>query len=553
MSDIQVIPPEQPRVDVKLFPKQETFAAIPVTIKEAFFGGAAGPGKSFMLLMDPLLRKYHMHPRFHGILFRESFPQLEESLIHESQTWYKLFGGTYNGTEHHWTFPSGAKIRFSYLAKDEQSYDHDTAQYNYVAFDELTAFTRFRWMYLVHSRCRTTVEGLPAYARAASNPLGIGHGWVKERFIDPAPEGGRIIAERMPDGSLVKRIFIKARVTDNPLIMERDPNYINSLMLLPEAEKRSKLYGDWDAIAGAVFREFRTLHNMDEPENAVHVVDPFTIPDYWPVFIAIDWGFSALCWAGFFAVSPDGRVYLFREMSWRQVKISVWGADLARAAIEYPGLRTPLTLDKSAWGQRGEEKTLAEQVAEATGFEVEKSDSDRVGGKMLIHDYLRWTKRPPRYIPPEGYRQDIEEKLYRIKGADAAADYKRLFDPEPEETNLPRYQIFRSCPLAINALVQASSDPKNPEDTIEYDGDDPYDGQRYGLKRAHRYFEEAHQAGSSVGRREAIVEKLHKSGDMNAFYREMDKLEEDELVAEGPVRRYNRIRSGRSYRTRRYS
>lgn len=543
---VEIVTPD--RLDIKLFPKQEEFAAIPTTIKEGFFGGAAGPGKSFMLLLDPLLRQLHKHPRFHGILFRESFPQLEESLIHESQAWYPHFGGVYNGTEHYWKFPGGATIRFSYLAKDEQAYDHDTAQYNYVAFDELTAFSRFRWMYLVHSRCRTTVDNLPAYARAASNPLGIGHSWVKERFIDPFPQGGKIIAERMPDGTLVKRIFIKARVTDNPLIMERDPQYINSLMLLPEAEKRSKLYGDWDAIAGAVFREFRQIHNIDEPNNAIHVVEPFAIPPYWPVFIAIDWGFSALCWIGFFAVSPDERIFLFKEMSWRNTKISVWGADLARAALDYPSLQLPITLDKSAFSQRGEEKTLAEQITDATGMEVERSDSDRIGGKMLLHEYLRWSPRPPKYVPPGGYSQETEEKLYRLRGREAAEAYRHAFDPEPEELNIPRYQIFKSCPLAINAIVACVSNPKNPEDVMEWDGDDPYDGQRYGLKRAHRYFEQAKEAGSNVGRREKILEKLHKTGDMTTFYREMENLESVEVAAWGPVRRYNRIRSGRSAR-----
>lgn len=546
----EIIQPE--RLDITLFPKQQQFASIPVSIKEAFFGGAAGPGKSFMLLMDPLLRKLHLHPRFHGILFRESFPQLEESLIHESQAWYKHFGGIYNGTEHYWKFASGAVIRFSYLAKDDQAYDHDTAQYNYVGFDELTAFSRFRWMYLVHSRCRTTVDNLPAYARAASNPLGIGHAWVKERFIDPCPDGGKIIAERMPDGSLVKRIFIKARVTDNPLIMKRNPEYINSLMLLPEAEKRSKLYGDWDAIAGAVFREFRQIHNIDEPANAVHVVEPFPIPSYWPVFVAIDWGFSALCWAGLFAVSPDGRIFLFKEFSWRHTKISVWGADLARSLVEYPGLQMPLTLDRSAFADRGEEKTLAEQITDATGMEVEKSDSDRIGGKMLLHEYLRWTPKPPRYIPPGGYSPEVEQKLYRLRGEKAALEYKRAFDPEPEEKNLPRYQIFKSCPLAINAIVACVSDPKNPEDVLAWDGDDPYDGQRYGIKRAHRYFEQAESAGQSIGRRERIIEKLNKTGDMTTFYREMEKFESDELASDGPVRRYNRVRSGRTPRISRY-
>ncbi len=329
------------------FPRQEEFFAIPTSIKEAFFGGAAGPGKSFALLMDPVMRRLHEHPRFHGIIFRETFKEQEESLVFESQHLYKPLGAVYNGSDYAWKFPSGAVIRFGYLARDEQVYQHDTAQYNYVAFDELTAFSRFRWMYLVHVRCRTTVQGLPAYARAASNPLGIGHGWVKERFIDPAPGGRKIIAEKMPDGTFVKRIFIPAKVTDNPLIMKENPEYINSLMLLPEAEKRSKLYGDWDAVAGQVFTELRTINMPDEPKEALHVIEPFTIPEFWPVILAIDWGFDAMTWAGFFAISPVERWYLCEEFSAIQTKISVWGADLARRSTRYPNLKHPVTIDRS--------------------------------------------------------------------------------------------------------------------------------------------------------------------------------------------------------------
>lgn len=544
---VEVIEPDQPHI--KLFPKQEQFAAVPTSIKEAFFGGAAGPGKSFMLLVDPLLRKYHLHPRFHGIVFRETFPQIEESLEMESQNIYPLFGGTYDGQEHAWHFPSGAVIRFGYLARDEQRFHHDTAQYNYVAFDELTAFTRIRWMYLVHVRCRTTVQGLPAYARAASNPLGIGHAWVKERFIDPAPEGGRIIAERMPDGTLIKRLFIKARVTDNPKIMKEDPSYINGLMLLPEAEKRSKLYGDWDAIAGAVFTEFRSELMPDEPEHAVHVIDPFPIPPYWPVVLAVDWGHDAMCWAGFFAISPSSRVYLCEEASWRNTKIAVWGAELAQRAAKYPMLKLPFILDKSAFGDRGEEKTLAVQIMEAVGFTAEKSESDRIAGKMLLHEFLRWKPRDPRYLPPEGYSKEIEDRLFRLRGEEAAKQYRHYFDPEPPETVLPKYQIFRTCPLAANVLVQCVSDPKRPEDVLQFDGDDPYDGQRYGLSAVHRYFDEVVEAHRKFLNRDAIIEELHRTGDMTVFYQRMEKLEEDEALAEEPVYRGRTLRSAGRYRT----
>ena len=87
---------------------------------------------------------------------------------------------------------------------------------------------------------------------------------------------------------------------------------------------------------------------------------------------------------------------------------------------------------------------------------------------------------------------------------------------------------------------------------MEWPGDDPYDGQRYGLKRAHRYFDEARMVGATEGKKEKILERLNKTGNMDAFYREMDLLETEELATEAPVRRFNRISSGRSFRTSRF-
>jgi len=543
--EVEVVGDAVERIEFKPFPKQAEFLSLPTSIKEGFFGGAAGPGKSWCLLMDPLMRRLHEHPRFHGIVFRETFRQLEESLVFESQHLYPLVGGRYNGQDYCWTFPSGAKIRFSYLARDEQVYDHDTAQYNYAAYDELTAFTRFRYMYIVHSRVRTTVKGLPAYARSASNPLGIGHSWVKERFIAPAKDGGKIIREIMPDGAVNKRIFIKARVTDNPILMKENPEYINSLMLLPEAEKRSKLYGDWDAIAGQVFTEFRSELMPDEPSNALHIIKPYVIPDYWPVILSVDWGYDAMTFGGFFAISPEERVIHCEEFSAVQTKIKVWGADLGVMARRYPNLKTPITLDKSAWAERGDEQTIAEQVEDAIGLPVEKSDSDRVGGKMLFHEYLRFRQKPPRYVPPGGYDPSIEEKLYRIKGEKAALEYRHVFDPEPPEVNLPKLQIFDTCKLLPEALISCVSNPDKPNDVLPFPGDDPYDGSRYALKRVARYFEESKEGHREFIKKDQIIENLRKTGDMTAFYREMENLEEQELSRNTGVRRYNTYGSPR--------
>ncbi len=507
--------------------RQAEELAIPFSVFEGFYGGAAGGGKSEILLAEPVVKRLTDHPRFHGIIFRRTFRQLEESLIPRAKEFYgwdgtTRFGARYNDQKKSFTFPSGATIRFSYLETDDDAKSHQTAQYNYAAFDELTHFSEYQYTY-VTTRVRTSVSDLPAYVRSASNPGGVGHTWVYKRFVEPCETGHVILQRTLPNGKATKAVFIPALLTDNTALMAADPDYINRLNLLPEADRRALLYGDWHAYSGQVFSEFRAIHLPTEPENALHLVDPFLVPVWWPKVIAIDWGYAAMTWVGWFAVSPDMVTYLYREYAQKRKYITEWASDVARLS-QYDGSIKDVVLDPSAWQTRGDPKQIYIQFQEASGMRVTKADNDRLGGKMLLHEYFRWKPRPARYIPKDGFVQELHDRIYRMYGEERAAEYTAMFKAQPPETNLPKFRIFRgAAPELVGAIQACMSDPKRPEDVQEFEGDDPYDGCRYGIKRVHRYFQEAVEENASRQKLAAVLNGAHTTQDMYMAMRKYDE------------------------------
>lgn len=535
--------------------RQEDFLGIPDSVREGFYGGAAGGGKSEILLMLPIARQFYLHPRFKGILFRRTFPELEKSLIlrSESDGYYKGTGAEYNRQLRRWKWPSGAILDFGYAEYENDVRRYDTTEYNYIGWDELTSFTEFQYMYITFSRARTSDENLPVIIRAGSNPGNIGHGWVRKRFVEPAPYG-TIIRDRKTE---MKRIFIQSLPTDNPYLMKADPNYIRGLEMLPEAEKRAKLYGDWWTFSGQVFDDWRQEPFVDEPANARHVIPAFEIPEYWPKILATDWGFSAMAWNGWFAAAPTGRAYLYREYTCQQTKIAEWGTTVGRLSLK--DKLVDAVLDPSAWATTGVDMTIQIQLEKESGIRFRRADNDRLGGKTLMQEYLRWRPKPPKKIPETGYDPELAQWIMRIKGPDAYEKYLDAFVPELPETNLPKLQVFGINPLedyghapefirAVPLCVYNSdtNDRKDKEDVAEFEGDDPYDGGRYGLKAVDHYYRQSRKACESVMARDVILEKFKATGDYTVLHRQMGKLEHKEKMAKKPLRRFHGARTNSS-------
>lgn len=246
---------------------QERFLASQADI--AIFGGGAGGGKTFGLLVEPL--RHTDNKDFGGVIFRRTSPQIrnEGGLWDESAKLYPLFGATPKESITSWIFPSSSKIKFQHLEYDKTIYDHQGAQYPFIGFDELTHFTEKQFFYLL-SRNRSTC-GVRPYVRATCNPdpdswvASFISWWINQDTGTAIPERSGVIRWfiRLDDKFLwgdskqelsdlygedkkPKSVtFIHASVYDNKILLEKDPGYIANLQALPSVERGRLLDCNW--------------------------------------------------------------------------------------------------------------------------------------------------------------------------------------------------------------------------------------------------------------------------------------------------------------------
>ena len=432
--------------------------------------------------------------------------------------------------------------------KDVKKYD--TAEFQYVAFDELTSFTEFQYLYFVGSRCRSSFADLPAIVRSATNPGNIGNNWVKRRFqVDKVPSL-TIIKDKL---TTKLRVFVQALPTDNTRVpKEKLDEYMNTLELLPPQERRAKKYADWNAFEGQVFSEFRIAQVEDEPFNACHCIEPIPLPSYWPRILAIDWGYAALAYGLWIAISPNKRAYCYREYGVKKTNISSWAADMSRFS---QGERiVSVVIDPSAKKNQGQPKTIFQQVTEELSEELAElihvADNDRVSGKQLIHDYLRWIPKPKRaLIDQSGYDDNYAQLLLRNSGIEAYKDYLASFEEELEENvnDLPRLQIFNNLDLLKEVIPACIPDDNNKEDIQAFDGDDPYDTLRYALKEVDSYVHDSKRAFEKEKQTQEVEAKLEVDKDFHNYFMKIRKQREgmlDETVMPNFSRR-RLVRAGR--------
>lgn len=374
---------------------------------EALYGGAAGGGKSDCALAEAL-RQVDI-PHYRGLILRKTYPQLSE-LIDRSHEIYLPFcrDAVYKDTKRVWVFPSGAKIYFGSLAHEKDKYNYQGKRFDFIDFDELTQFTYDEYSYLF-SRNRSNGAGTRCYIRAQANPGGIGHGWVKERFITPAPPMTTIWESfkiYMPDGTISERkrsrVFVPSTVFDNRILLENNPEYLTRLASLPEKERAALLYGDWDSFSGQVFTEWRNDPDGYSDRVGTHVISPFRIPSDWKVIRGFDWGYSRPFSVGWYAEDNEGRLYRIRELygcngtpnegvRWDASRIAreirrIEQEDVNLAGRLIRGVADPAIYQKNGGESIGE-------IMEKQCVYWDRADNSRIAGKAQVHNRLCFDDR----------------------------------------------------------------------------------------------------------------------------------------------------------------
>jgi phage terminase large subunit len=405
---------------------------------EKLYGGAAGGGKTAAIVAESVTLALE-YPGIPNNLFRRTIPELNKTIKAElvKQCWpYIKAGGMRwhsSATEAHegrsYVFKNGSSIILNYMDTDADMFRYQGAEMPIIGVDELTQFP-LAWIEYLLTRNRSPNPDWPVFFMAGTNPGGIGHGWVKARFIDPVPPG-TINTVHLEDNETSTRIFIPAKVDDHP--DERfKKDYKRKLSALTDIDlMRALRDGDWDVFAGQVFKEFR---------RAIHVIDPFDIPAHWQRWRCMDYGNkNSIFWLTQDPITE--RIYVYREYRTEEfVKVSekcrVIKQLEAGENISY-GLADPAIFNGQ--GDHNTGKSVGEMFADE-GIYWQPANNDRKAGLAAVHEKL-------------GIAKD----------------------------GLPRLQIFSTCLSLIRTLPSLPYDKAKVDDVDTKADDHDYDALRYGV------------------------------------------------------------------------
>lgn len=409
-------------------------------LPEILFGGARGGGKT-----DGVLGKYGIKAKrygkyFNAVFFRKEMPQ-QDDLIERAKEIYLPLGARYQDQKKQFLMPQGGRLRFRPLESRADAEKYQGQSLTDAAIEEAGNYPSPDPIDRLNGVLRSA-KGVPTQLIMTANPGGAGQQWIKQRFIDPAPLGLKILDRKLPNGSVHKYVYIPSRLINNHYLMN-DPDYVNRLYMVGSPELvRAWLQGDWDAIEGSYFPEFSLTK---------HVVKPFEIPAHWSRIRAMDWGSAKPFCVLWGAISdgddtpiPRGAIVIYREWyGWNGtpnigLKLDARTVGLGIKERDGDEKMADEVLDPAAFTQDG-----GPSIAERLELNFRRADNARVarGGAMGGWDQMR----------------------QRLVGID----------------DRPQLYVFSTCTHLIRTLPALQHDSHKPEDVDTESEDHAADTLRY--------------------------------------------------------------------------
>ena len=419
---------------------------------EILYGGAAGGGKSYLLRISAI-RWCLSVPGIQVYLFRRTLPDLRANHLRgptsfprllETLTQAKLV--KYHAQENEYTFKNGSCLHLCHCQYEDDVERYMGAEIHVLMMDELSHFSEYQYRFL---RGRVRMIGLTPSRdvkdrlpriESGSNPGSVGHAWVKRSFVSPRmPE--EVWRAPSEEGGMLRQ-YVPAKMSDNPSLMDEDPNYLTRLEGLgSQALVKAMRDGDWDIVAGQAFEKL---------SREIHCIEPFTIPESWMRFRSMDWGSSKPFCVGWYAVS-DGSIPKYPRGS--LIKYREWYGWNGKPDV---GLRMEVAEVARQVVYRSQEEKYAYTVADPAMWKVD-------GGPSHAEVFSRngVPMRPADNSRKAGYLQ--------VRQAIMGPDGPRLF-------------VFKTCHDGFwRTMGDLVMDEHDPEDVQTDSEDHCYDETRYSV------------------------------------------------------------------------
>ena len=405
------------------------------------FGGARGGGKTSGALGKAGLQQEVYGKNFNGIFFRRELTGADD-LINEARDLYGQLGARYNKVERQFTFKKGGRLRFRPLADEKDAGKFQGQSINLAIIEEAGNYPDPAPIWKLFGALRSAHK-IPTQLILTFNPGGAGHYWLREKFVKPAPLGLKTLYMTLPTGKRVPYIYIPSRVTDNPILLSSDPQYIDRLHMVGSPELvRAWLEGDFEIHEGSFFPEF----------GSRHLVEPFAVPKHWQKVCGFDWGHKEPFHASWFAISsgkhddgrechiPRGAALVYREYTGKGIQ----NVEIAHTIAKY---------------SLGEDCLM---VADTQIF----NDMGSVSIAQEFHNVFN------EYPNQRNFLKSDKNKL---------AGWSQLRRRLGKNGSLPMIYFFTNCKYLIDTIPAAGIDVKNPERIDPSAADHGIDSLTYGL------------------------------------------------------------------------